>query len=84
MLFGHNPGLTDVVNRLGTRNLANVPTCGVVAFDFDVDRWSDVVKSSPSRMDFYSPKISFLSRQRNREGANGHGTVGRRKSRGRV
>ena len=82
MLFGHNPGLTEVVNQLGTRSLANVPTCGVVAFDFDVDRWSEVPKSRPSRMDFYSPKISLLSRERGREEASGH-SMGDRGERGR-
>ena len=39
MLFSHNPGLTDFVNTLmnGEIDIDNVPTCGVVAFQFDVD-----------------------------------------------
>ncbi len=40
MLVGHNPGLTELANRLG-RDLSidNIPTCGVVCLDFDIDHW---------------------------------------------
>ena len=39
MLVGHNPGLTDLVNRLlPEQALDNLPTAGVVAIDIDVAR----------------------------------------------
>ena len=41
-LFGHNPGLTDFVNAMNNdrkRFIDNVPTCGVVAFAFDITSW---------------------------------------------
>ncbi len=44
VLIGHNPGLTDFANDL-TRDQAvitNVPTCGVVAYEFDVNSWQQV------------------------------------------
>ena len=41
MIFGHNPGLTEFVNSLmdGELDIDNVPTCGVVAFQFDTETW---------------------------------------------
>ncbi len=42
MLFGHNPGFTDFANRLAQTEIWNIPTCGVFACVFTVDRWSEV------------------------------------------
>jgi phosphohistidine phosphatase len=40
-VFGHNPGLTDLVNFLG-QDLDNLPTCGQFGFTFDTSRWADI------------------------------------------
>ncbi len=40
MLFGHNPGMTYLVNVLSDLDLDNLPTCGVVVLQFEVDSWS--------------------------------------------
>ncbi|MBL0741263.1 SixA phosphatase family protein [Chryseolinea lacunae] len=58
MLFGHNPGLTDFVNTLMDReqDIDNVPTCGVVAFEFDFDKWSDVNWGKGTMLFFDYPK----------------------------
>jgi phosphohistidine phosphatase len=42
MLFGHNPGLTELANCLGPRPIGNIPTCGVVQLEFDTDNWARV------------------------------------------
>jgi phosphohistidine phosphatase len=44
MVFGHNPGLTDFVNTLQHEELdiEYIPTCGIVAFQLDIDSWKDV------------------------------------------
>jgi phosphohistidine phosphatase len=42
MLVGHNPGLTDFVNRFGDASLDNLPTCGIVRLRLWVPEWSDV------------------------------------------
>lgn len=43
MLFSHNPGLTDFVNRLCSEAVTdNVPTCGIVCIKVPVDRWEDI------------------------------------------
>jgi phosphohistidine phosphatase len=43
LLVGHNPGLTDLANRLlPDLALDNLPTSGVVAVDFTIRSWRDV------------------------------------------
>jgi phosphohistidine phosphatase len=44
MIFGHNPGLTDFVNRMSRDNttvIDNIPTCGIVAFGFNITSWQE-------------------------------------------
>jgi len=40
-VFGHNPGLNDVIEDLGG-NIENLPTCGQFGFTFDVDEWEKI------------------------------------------
>ena len=42
MLFGHNPGLTDLANHIGPREILNMPTCAVLHLRFQGDTWSTV------------------------------------------
>lgn len=42
MLFGHNNAITNIVNILGDREIANVSTCGFVELVFDVAEWYEV------------------------------------------
>lgn len=58
MMFGHNPGLTDFANSLLSKEkqIDNIPTCGVVAFNFDVERWIDASANNASLMFFDFPK----------------------------
>ncbi|WP_438961917.1 SixA phosphatase family protein [Nonlabens sp.] len=44
MLFSHNHGLTDLVNKLGNQYFNNVPTTGVVIIEFNSDNWMDIKK----------------------------------------
>lgn len=41
LLVGHNPGLTELVNRLGVR-LDNLPTGSAVCFTFQTDSWQNI------------------------------------------
>ena len=43
MIVGHNHAFTSVANMLGSEYMDNVPTCGFVAIEFDVDSWKDVI-----------------------------------------
>lgn len=38
-LFGHNPGITHVVNLLTSSDISNIPTCGLVKITFELDEW---------------------------------------------
>jgi len=42
LCFGHNPTITDVVDRWAPADITNVPTCGVATFIFGVEKWSDI------------------------------------------
>ncbi len=42
MIFGHNPTMTNFVNRCIDQRIDNVPTSGVACFHFDTDSWKDV------------------------------------------
>ncbi|MGH7542634.1 MAG: SixA phosphatase family protein [Gemmatimonadota bacterium] len=55
-LFGHNPGLTDLVNALSVPAVENVPTCGVVEFRLTGDRWADLSRETVRRASLMTPK----------------------------
>lgn len=56
-LIGHNPVLTDFANLL-TQNvhLQNIPTCGIWAVQFRVERWSDIQEDCGQFLFFEYPK----------------------------
>jgi phosphohistidine phosphatase len=55
-LFGHNPGLTELVNYLADAKIYNLPTAAVVVIDFPFDDWSLVSQHTGSLFLFDSPK----------------------------
>ncbi len=58
MIFGHNPGITDLANNM-TRNQAwirNIPTCGVVAYRFDTRTWKEIDPGKGEFIFFDFPK----------------------------
>lgn len=42
MIFGHNHAITGFSNTYGDTYIDNVPTSGVVIFEFDIDNWIDL------------------------------------------
>jgi phosphohistidine phosphatase len=58
MIFSHNPGLTDFVNSLmnGQLDIDNVPTCGIVALQFDIVNWKEVSWGKGKMLFFDYPK----------------------------
>lgn len=56
MLFGHNPGFTDFVNRLMNIHIDNIPTCGMVACSLPADAWNNVNWGSGKLLFFEFPK----------------------------
>jgi phosphohistidine phosphatase len=55
-LFGHNPGLTELVNALSEPAIDNVPTCGAVELRLDAGSWADVARATVRRVRFTTPK----------------------------
>ena len=41
LIFGHNPTLTNFVNRCAPQRIDNLPTTGVACFHFDINRWHE-------------------------------------------
>ncbi len=56
MLIGHNPGLTDLANLLGPREIFNLPTCAVLHLRFDIDAWSGLSEVSGEEVVYDFPK----------------------------
>jgi len=56
MLFGHNPGMTYLVNDLSELDLDNLPTSGVVILQFEVESWSEVGDVLATQAVFDYPK----------------------------
>ncbi len=46
MIFGHNHAITAFVNTYGSQYIDNVPTCGVVIIEFDINKWSELKKGT--------------------------------------
>lgn len=55
MLIGHNPGLTNLSNYLTKYFIENIPTCGVVALEFDKS-WKDIIPKDGNIIFFEYPK----------------------------
>ena len=56
MLFGHNPGLTDLANHIGPREILNMPTCAVLHLRFQADTWSTVGEVPGDEVRYDYPK----------------------------
>lgn len=52
MVVCHNTGITDFVNSLCGLITQNVPTCGMVAFEIDTDKWENF-SNAPIKLIFY-------------------------------
>lgn len=44
MFFGHNPAITEVANLLGNKEIANIPTTGLIVIEADVELWASFAK----------------------------------------
>ncbi|WP_213770163.1 histidine phosphatase family protein [Bradyrhizobium sp. dw_78] len=65
MLVGHNPGMHELALALAgsgdaagrTRLADNLPTSGLVIYDFAIDDWNDVAFRRGRLVQFISPKL---------------------------
>ena len=55
-LFSHNPGLTDLANKLTETRIDNIPTCGVFAVRSNAKSWAEFKNSKKEFWFFDYPK----------------------------
>ena len=55
MIFGHNPGFTELANHLSGLNIDNVPTTGLVQLTFTTESWKGISRKCLSSEFFDSP-----------------------------
>ncbi|MCH7400677.1 SixA phosphatase family protein [Belliella kenyensis] len=56
-LVGHNPGFNDLLNFFGFE-LNNLPTCGVVIFEAELNSWNSISPKKVKFFDYDFPKNS--------------------------
>ena len=56
LLFGHNPGFTEVVNRFTEDFIDNVPTCGIVKIESKATSWKEMFEGNSKILACYFPK----------------------------
>ena len=57
MLVAHNPGLTELANRLTAHYIDNVVTTGVVAIQFSVTHWKEIADVPGQFLWYDYPKL---------------------------
>lgn len=55
-LFGHNPGLTNLLNYLTGEYIANMPTCSIAIIEFPFDEWKLISGNTGKLVMFDYPK----------------------------
>lgn len=48
MIFGHNPGFTELANYLSGMDIENIPTSGLVHLTFSTSKWKDISRKNLS------------------------------------
>lgn len=56
IVCGHNPGLTELANRLTGAGIDNVPTTGVVVIGLELQRWADLDGAHGELLQFDYPR----------------------------
>lgn len=56
IVCGHNPGLTELANRLTDSDIDNIPTCGMVEIELKLQSWADIATAAGKLQLFDYPK----------------------------
>ncbi|MBK7174725.1 MAG: histidine phosphatase family protein [Bacteroidales bacterium] len=57
LLIGHNPAVTDFVNKFLDESIEYMPTSGVVSLTFNINEWDEIIKSRPKLNFIVFPKM---------------------------
>lgn len=56
IIFGHNPGLTYLINEICDFDLDNLPTCAVCGIEFEMESWKDIHSTKGHQFYYDYPK----------------------------
>ncbi|MGL5889096.1 MAG: SixA phosphatase family protein, partial [Bacteroidia bacterium] len=56
MLFGHNPVITELCNKLSGGSIDNIPTCGIVRLELPATDWKLLAPGKCRLASFDFPK----------------------------
>ena len=56
IIFGHNPGLTDLASDIWNLPILNIPTSGVIELIFEISSWQGIHRKSIQSAKFDFPK----------------------------
>ncbi|MEM6699040.1 MAG: histidine phosphatase family protein, partial [Bacteroidota bacterium] len=56
LLFGHNPTFTSIANQFTHELIMNVPTCGIIKVECEIDAWKNFSGEHGKLTAFYYPK----------------------------
>ena len=52
IIFSHDHGISDFVNKFGSKLLNHVPTCGVIGIEFENEHWKNIKSGKTFLTDF--------------------------------
>lgn len=58
VLVGHNPGITDLANRISDAQIDNIPTCGWFALEAAIQNWEELRTTKGNFTFFDYPKAT--------------------------
>jgi phosphohistidine phosphatase len=56
VLFGHNPGLSDLIFTITGEDLDNLPTCGMAFIELDITSWKELKTDTGTLIRLEYPK----------------------------
>lgn len=56
LMFGHNPGFTELAQLLAPVPFAELPTCAIAVLEFAAQHWAELVPDSGRCLAFLAPK----------------------------
>lgn len=57
IVFGHNPDITSLSSYFSGEYFENVPTCGIICIDFEIEKWEEIDKINGKLRFFEYPKM---------------------------
>jgi phosphohistidine phosphatase len=55
-IAGHNPTFTQFHNHYCDKHIDNIPTCGIVGLQFDINSWKELILTKATQLFYYFPK----------------------------